>query len=657
MKKMFLSLLLVFIFFVIHAQKIIPLSNDKYKVTNLGSVLHDVVLQGSVFVKFKGKDLLYTVVRGTPAHLLGYDVSSSKLLVDIPLEKTDGSWDLEVNSQGDVFIAGGSGGFFYKHTPGTSTVENIGKVLGTENYIWDLSAGANTEIYGGSYPNCKVFKYDSSDGFVDVVGGPLVEGENYVRSLVYHSESNKIFAGIGAHAELVEFDILSGKKRNILPKEYKSSKFVYDLGLIQGLKTGDRLFCSMSGVPNVLVYNISKSYFEDVLPLFSVKSMIRDPDSEKVYFVESGKLMMIDYADESHLSSELFKFRGKALASAWDSKGNLMFLNSYCQVVTFDLKAMKTYSSLLKDIPAQPIALTFLSLGPDRNLWTGGYLGGNNASYDLKTEKVSVLKGLSQTESATVLGSKIYFGNYPGARFHVYDINQPWNIKDRNPKLIGSIKGQDRPFGALSIPSLDKVFFGTVPDYGKNGGALLEINSISDEMKVYHNVVKDQSIITLSYNKGKLIGGCSIWGGLGGQPIDSEAKLFVWDIESKKKLIELVPVPQAKAITALIDGPDGFVWGYAGGILFKFDVEQLKVVQSKQIFDDKRQSFLWRPDALRLHTSGFLYGDIDGELVVIDPDSLELCKLNIKGADVIKGIKDELYYRSGKEIFRLDLSK
>src|SRR5690606_34289808 len=156
-----------------------------------------------------------------------------------------------------------------------------------------------------------------------------------------------------------------------------------------------------------------------------------------------------------------------------------------------------------------------------------------NAAYDPANNTSVVYKGLNQTESVAVLGSKIYFGTYGSAIFHVYDTNQPW-ITGTNPKNLGRATGQDRPFGGIGVAAKNKVFFGTVPGYGQNGGELIEFDAgNNDQLTTYGQVVANHSIITLAYQGGKLFGGTSIWGGLGINPVATEAKLFVWDIDGK----------------------------------------------------------------------------------------------------------------------------
>lgn len=659
MKKS-INLLFILSFFTlsVSGQSLSVIPAENFKVTSLGPQVTDIMLQGSVFAKTpQGKLKIYTVTRGTPAHLLAFDVVTRKLEVDLPLPKTDGSFDLEVSSTGIIYIAGGSGGNFYKHVPGSGKVEQLGKVLGTENYIWDLSAGKNGEIYGATYPNCKVFKYHPDEGITDFGTGPMVQGQNYVRGLVYNHTNRKLYAGIGTHAHLIELDVNTRSKTNVLPAEYSvAGKFVYDIGQIEGLKSGDRIY--FTGVaPQVMVYNVTKKVYENNIPNFAVKTIIKDPKSEKVYYIHgNNKLMMLDYAQENPVPQQVSDFSGKPLASTWNEKGELIFLSSEQQIVVFNpATAEKNVYGL--DVPAQPISITVLKMGPDKKLWSGGYLSGNNAAYDLNKNKAEVFLGLSQTESLTVLGSKIYFGNYPGCKFNVYDTSKEW-IKDKNnPKQIGIVRGQDRPFGALAVPSLNKVFFGTVPNYGINGGQLVEIDGLTDKVKGHANVAGKQSIITLVFQDNMLIGGTSIWGGLGIQPVEKEAKLFVWDPVKKQNVYEVIPVPGAKAITALLNGPDGLIWGYAGGTLFKFDVQKKAIVLTKHIFEDKRNTFLWRPDELVLHSNGMIYGNLIGKLISLDPKTLEVKSFGIGGADIVLGLNKEMYYRSGKEVWRLDILK
>ena len=109
------------------------------------------MIQGSIFVSDdKGTELVYTVVRGEPAHLLGYEVATGKMILDKPLEGADGVWDLAVATDGMLYIPGASG-FLFSHKPGTQEVKNLGQALPGQTYVWNLTAGKAGELFGQSF--------------------------------------------------------------------------------------------------------------------------------------------------------------------------------------------------------------------------------------------------------------------------------------------------------------------------------------------------------------------------------------------------------------------------------------------------------------------------------------------------------------------------
>ncbi|WP_341838695.1 hypothetical protein WJU16_09630 [Chitinophaga pollutisoli] len=153
---------------------------------------------------------------GEPAHLLGYDVKTGKLVLDQALPGADGAWDMAYTSDGYLYIPGASG-FLFRHRPGANVVENLGMALQGETYVWNLTEGKDGEIFGATYPGCRVFRYHPEKGFSDVGKGPLVSSENYVRSLAFHRPSGLLYAGIGSHAHLIELNPVTGEKERYCP--------------------------------------------------------------------------------------------------------------------------------------------------------------------------------------------------------------------------------------------------------------------------------------------------------------------------------------------------------------------------------------------------------------------------------------------------------
>src|SRR5690606_31801364 len=103
-------------------------------------------------------------------------------------------------------------------------------------------------------------------------------------------------------------------------------------------------------------------------------------------------------------------------------------------------------------------------------------------------------------------------------------------------------------------------------------------------METHRHLVQDQSIITLMYQDGKVYGGTSIWGAYGApDPTASEGKMFVWDVVAGMKVREFTPVEGKQAVTSLITGPDGRIWGFAEGILFIYDPSSQTVVEQHEV--------------------------------------------------------------------------
>jgi streptogramin lyase len=636
----------------------LPADTLKYtgKFKNLGVQVAEKWLEGSVFTEDDdGNEWVYTVLRGKPGYLLGYNLTKSSLQVNLPLERMDGAWDITVSSDGWLYIAGSAGGRLAKHRPGSQKVEDLGKPLSSETYLFAVTPGKNGEIFGATYPGCRIFRYHPSDGFKDVCNGPIVPSENYVHGIAYHEKTNKLFAGIGSHSYLVEIDLTTGQKMEILPGKYRGLPgFVYDMGIVKGLNGGDRLFANLPDQHKTLVYNLDKKTFDTEIPkIIMVKGVVKSPYDQKVYYTDSSSLIAHDVLKPT-VSPQLLVKTSRAMNMKWGKDKKLYLLNSDGDLIQYDPISGKTVTKDLM-LPPQPIGINITKTGPDGRIWTGGYLVGSNATYDPKTGKTQRYFGLHQSESITLNGSDMYFGIYPKGKFYKYDTRKPWDLKEGNPKLLGHIEGQDRPFCGTGIPESDHMFFGTVPDYGRLGGALIEYDPKIDKLIAYEGLVPKLSLVSMIYHEKEIIAGTSVWGGLGIKPEVNEAKLFGWDPQRKVKTFELVPVPGAKAITCLIKGPDGNLWGVADGVLFVLNARLRKVISSHKLFEltaQQKSSAVWRDVNLVIHPSGQVYGTGNGRLFHIDPQSKKARIISEKPAFFVSMDKQGiLYFRDGKDLW------
>ncbi len=630
--------------------------NPEERLTNLGPQIKAAMIQGSMFIQDKeGKPLIYTVVRGNPAHLVAFRTENQELILDLPLPGTDGAWDLELATDGWLYIPGAKG-TLYKHFPGTTAVENLGIVLPGETTVWNLAAGKNGEIFGATYPGCRVFRYHHKNGFSDVAKGPLIVGENYVRSLVYYEKTDKLYAGVGSHAGLVELEPKSGSKLSFLPDEYKNKEFVYSLEILKGVPGGDRMLTLITNGSFTLIFNLLTRKFEYQIDEMDMKAVSQPDQNNRFYYTYRSGLYSRDISSPQQAPIKHAENVGSANAMKILNR-QLFILNSDAESFVMDLGNGKLSKNKL-NIPGQPIAIQSIMKGPDGRIWSGGYLAGGHAAFDPKTNSTTSYPGLHQTEGMTVKDQFIYFGIYPKGLMYEYDSRKPWDIKASNPKFLGQVADQSRPFAVLNDPESGKIFFGMVPEYGMLGGSLVSYDTHEAKLISHGVLVKDQSIVSLTYANHLVWAGTTVSGGLGIMPSTQEARLISWDVEKGLKLDEFIPVPGAKAITSMIIGPDRNIWGMASGTLFVFDPIAKKVIRSKQIYQaGVLRSHVWRDAFLVLHPSGKIYGTGSNQLFWIDPKTLDHEFIEKSASLLAMDDMGRIYFHRSAELWRYDPSK
>jgi hypothetical protein len=640
----------LFLFFFASTQTL-QLKAQESSLRNLGPQIKASVIQGSTFLTdASGAAMVYTVVRGNPAHLLGFTLSDKKLQVDLPLPGSDGAWDLAVSSDGWLYIPGAKG-VLYRHLPGTKQIEDLGLVLPEQTVLWNLAAGLNGEMFGATYPGCRVFRYHPSTGFTDVGKGPLVPGENYVRSLAYHKATGKLFAGVGSHADLIELDPATGNKRSILPDNLKDKEFVYSLEILEGLPDGDRLLALITAGSFTLVYNLKTGQFEYEIKEMDMKAVSSVSANGKFYYTLKSGLYSRDIRVQHDMPVRHLDDAGSANAMLAED-GHLKILNADAELLEVDLKTLNVKKAKL-DVPGQPISIQSIMKGPDGRIWSGGYLAGGHAAYDPVKDVSTSYPGLHQTEGMAVKDQDIYFGIYPKGMYYRYDTSKPWDPKKFNPKFLGQIPDQSRSFAVFSEPLSNKIFFGMVPEYGKLGGHLVSYDVSTAQLKTYGAVSKDQSIVSLTYANKLLWGGTSVSGGLGVRPSTPVAKLFSWDIQKQQIVDELIPVSGANAITSLIVSPKGYIWGMAGGTLFVFDPVGKKIIKTIEVYPTRPlTSHVWRDAFLIWHPSGKVYGTGNSELFRIDPVTFQVEHLARPASLLAMDDEGRLYFQRAADLWQ-----
>lgn len=646
------------------AQASSPINKQFGEPVSMGAPIQQIAIFESAYGQEDGRDVMYTTVNGKPAMLNVIDLADNKLLRTFPLPDADSSWAKAVAEDGTLYIAGQSK--VYRYSPQTKELDDLGVAIPGETSIWGLITDEQGNLYGGTYPNAKVFKFDPrTETFTDY--GTMVEGQGYVRSIAY--ADGIVYTGIGTVGHIVKLNPVTGEKEELPIRDIPG---VSSLPFVYGLDArGDYLFAYLNGngTTALIIYDMARGVWLDEV-YNGYGGLDVSPEHEgKVYFVQNRKVQAFD------MTTQQVTDTGLAYGTGFRSSGWVRFPNDpelpgeTLVTIQFGGKAalFNFESGIQKMLPAvaegQPTLIQALEKGPDGKIYTSGMTSALGGAFDPITRTHSTYP-MGQAESIGSLGNDLYFGIYPKAEIRKLDTTKPIQADPSKPNpnpvsLFYMGEDQDRPYVQTSGDG--KVYFGTIPYYGELGGALVAYDPALNTFDVHRQVVHNQSIVGLAYRDGKVYGSTSIRGGLGIDPTESEAKMFVWDAVSGVKLSEFTPdIPGAVKAPIMISGltfdQDGLLWAAADGILFAVDPETQEVVKSKVIYPGVTDYGMWRPIHLRWGQDGLLYTDLYGKLTVLDPKTMEHEALGINTALFTLGNDGNIYYAQETRMYMIPVS-
>ncbi|WP_175990155.1 FIMAH domain-containing protein [Bacillus sp. Marseille-Q1617] len=618
---------------------------------NLGHQMESVAVYDSDYGKENGHDVMYTTASGSPAIFQVVDLETQEVLRTYPLEGTGAVWTHITVPNGNVYIGGN--GTLYEYSPETQEVKNLGGI--GESVVYGLSYDEEGRVYFGSFPNAKAGMYDPSTGEMRDYG-TVAPGQSYTRSTAYHD--GYLYLGVGVDNRLVKLDVETGDYKTIpVPDHVIQGSSVWQMDAF-----GDYIVAGVGGGDNsLLFYNTNTdqwedTYYENNKGLRLIQGL---PGSNKAYFQQSSRIMEIDYETLEARDTGV-RFGTFIRNTAWvelegdpDFPGYSLVTVQFGGQVTFMNLETKKVKTIQYPVAGNPIPIQTLEKGPDGNMYMSGYPGGKGAVYRTD-DGTSEMFTLGQAEGMAGIGDKMYFGVYPGAIIYELDTTQ----EELERHEIYDIPHQDRPFEME--PVNDKLYIGTIPDYGKLGGSLTILDPADPEnAQVFENVIHNQAIVALAEKGDKLYGSTTIAGGLGIDPSEEAAKIFVWDLENNEKVTEFVPdIPgldySPRMLSGMSEGPDGLLWSAADGTIFAMDPETLEVVKSKTIYEDVKDYGRWRPIHIRWDDNGIMYTTLAGNLTAIDPISLDFETLGTTELATV-GNDGDIYYADGTDLMKIEV--
>lgn len=643
----------------------VPVTEKFLEPIDHGEAVKIPLSQGAAYGVNNGVNEQYIVVTGSPAVFYAVNAETGEQLFSQKMPGLDVVWAVEVASDGNVYFAGTTNGVVYRYLPAEKRIESLGKNP-SDTFIWDLEPSSDGKIYGATYPNSKVFEYDIATGVYKDLG-PMKAGQQYARGLGVTDQY--VYVGIGTDAALIRYDRETGEKKEIAIPVSGEKSTIGEIEIYGGklfVHNGSQLYVIDEASGEFIrtiefqtkmsppsPYNEDLIYYKNADELFSYNIA-----ENKIEKIENIPPVPGDTAVKSHawITLKEGEHAGKTVLA-----GMAAFTDSF-----FYNPVDNWYSLHFPEVEAQGAAINALN-AINGKVYAGGYQRGMSIFDEQTQEYIYSNTAFHQSEGIHELNGKVYFGTYPGAKMYRFDPNQSFDYHEYdigNPGLFLDIEeDQDRPFAMTAGD--DQLFIGTIPGYGKLGGAItiLKESETGIESKTYTNIVKDQSIFGLAYKDGLLYGGTSITGGLGVDPTADEAKMFVFDVAKGEVIKEFTPkitgfTGKMAMIGDLSFGPDGLLWGIIDGIIFAMDPETFEIVKSKIVYNTTFNSSKFRPFYLEWGNDGLLYTTLNRKLTVVDPETLNTQQLVDGTVNLMALGKDgSIYYVSGSKLLQLPIKQ
>jgi len=549
-----------------------------------------------------------------PLFLLAVNPDTGKMKqFNGPLSSEMGSWGYTVDHENRIYL----GSYYYAHLlrfdPKKEDWDDLGRPGGeTESFICALTTAPDGKIWGGTYPSAKLFSYDPKTGVIQDYGR-MDPAQFYCYPTA--GEDGFIYCAIQFEKmDIVVFNPEKKAKTSLIPLEHRKPG---RMSLVKG-KDG--------------------------------KVYARIPITGQWFLIEEGKRLV-------EVSPSNIPFIPKVLPDGRD----FYFIDN--NILRVRNPVTKEEKEILLQYEAAGAYIFVVGTGPGGRIYGSSMLPLRLFVYDPQTQS---LKNLGKASIATgeiysmaLHEGKLFLCSYPGARLSIYDPKRPLQFGDgeeANPRDLGPIGGdQDRPRAMVAGPH-GKVYVGSYPDYGLMGGAISVYDPKKDEKRVYRHIIQNQSIASLAYiEKLDLIAaGSSVRGGGGTRAIEKEAKLILWDPKEERKIFEIVPVPEAKAILSLAVTVDGMLYGITHNEkVFVFDSEKREI---KKVFDlgFKEPGEI----SLQLGPDLRLYGLAKEAIFFIDPrnDQISLVlspPVPIHSGMAMQGRK--IYFGSGANLWEFEI--
>ncbi|MBN1622834.1 MAG: hypothetical protein JXN10_06810 [Clostridia bacterium] len=592
------------------------------------------MMQGVCYSVYKGENRIYGVLaEGGCATFIVVSLDRKKIIFSQDAPGATGSWGVCEASDGRIYFGSYVNGGLYRFDPRVEKFETLFDNLPNAKFIFSLDADNENNIYGGTWPNCAVFKYNGISEKLDFYDEKIITTEDYVRLVLYNHDRKSLYASISAHSHVVEYKEGIGIVRDIFPMEYRKESFVIILGFYN-----NAIYANMPQSHEIVAIDLDSGEVlkklpcpaanEEILPMgIDVSRLIMgyrsggytiDPQNDRIYH-------FIGEDDDTIMGIWPYSDGESVITSSF---GGCFFLYNTITGKRTDFKI---------EIPRKSIEIRQLHMDRTGTIYSTGYLKGGHCIYDPETDTGIQYDGVGQSEGITSGDGKIYFGKYPGAYIYEFDPEKPWNMPG-NPRELFELKtpaNQDRPF-AIKVFD-EKLYIGTIPNYGDIQGAL----TVYDIKNKKHTIRKDfsdsRSIVSLEYKNGILYGGTTVCGGLGSYTKQESGTVFALDTKNDRYIYEVEPVSGCKNAGGLCLTPEGKLLGCADSTFFIMDSETGNVEYTKKLAEfNRNKDYKWEVSFIKKGPGKLYYIVTANTLFSLDLQEMVFDQLEEKQVNLLE---------------------
>lgn len=639
------------------------------KIDDLGVAMRTVNVRAArTGVQPDGTPVIYAFSDGQPVSFNVINARTGALIHTVAMPPYTVAASIVVHPDRTVYfsVRSPNDGSLFRYHPGTHQLDTVASgVIGEQMLRTLVVDEVSGVIYGSTYPNAKVFSYNPATAQFHDYGRMTTDG---AYAWGFELANGKLWVGTGAVPHMFSLDPLTGEKVEIaLPPGASTLDYITRIVHRNNMLLV-RFRPALPDGRNVAAFDLTTNTWCCNDALTYPVGLETETEADGTFYYPVGRVLY-----------EFDPATGTSKPTSWANSPVADAMPDTVNVETIDLGlpefpgtsviGMRTDGTFWRFNPATghgdivanevsgaPVTVHSLGTGPDGKVYVGAYLSAGVMARVTRGGTIEQLVGPSQADTILAHQGRIVIGTYPDAVVYAGDARN-WNW-GTNPSELFSLPRtapyhQDRPVTLVSAGRRFAV--GTVPNYGELGGALT-LSDLDGNIEFHRNVVPDQSVVSLAYVSGLIIGGTSIHGGLSTSPTQTEAQVFVWDVASGRKLWSGIPVAGAEVVNHLTVTPDGTVWGLTNtGTVFQFNPYTRQVTRSAAL--GLADNNIWGLGSTMFYrpADGHIYGNAGGKLFRINRRTMTATVLTTGVSYSAMDGDQAIYFANRTNIFRYRL--